>query len=247
MTKGQGGLIPNIGERALIVGQTGSGKTAFALWLLIRVETAPVIIYDTKEESKFPKLPNSSICHTFEQVKEQYDNVEIDYIIFRPAIELLSKPLELDSLLMLHYQHFKHSVAYIDEAYSFHNAGRAGPGLVALLTRGRSRGITTIMSSQRPAMLSRFAITESQKLYVFRLADKQDRKRVGDIIPNFADMDLPAKHAFYYFESGQDYPELFKPIKLDPQFNTGYVDVALPDNEEGKEQLTEHLAKHVWI
>ena len=241
------GFIPENGERALIVGQTGSGKTAFATWLMARIPIAPIIIYDTKEETKFPKLPNSVIVNDINGVANEYENPEVDYIIFRPPVELLSKPLELDALLMFHYTNFRNSVCYIDEAYSFHNQGRAGPGLVALMTRGRSRSITTIISSQRPAMLSRFAITESQKIYVFRLADKADRKRLSDVIPNFADLDLPPKHGFYYFESGEDFPELFKPIKLDAALNTGYTDEALPDNEIGKEQISEHLSKHVWI
>ena len=244
-------FIPEAGERALIVGQTGSGKTAFATWLLIRIPTAPVIIYDTKEEAKFPKLPNSVVVHTLEQLKGEYENPEVDYIVFRPPVEMLAKPDELDDLLFYHYTHFRNSVAYIDEMYSFHNHGRAGKGLVALYTRGRSRGITTIGSTQRPVMVSRFAITEAQKIYAFRLGDKADRKRLGDVIPNFADLPLPPKHGFYFYESGEDAPELFKPIKLDPSLDTGYVDTA-PENEENANDentsVTDDAAtKHVWI
>lgn len=244
-------FIPEAGERALIVGQTGSGKTAFATWLLIRIPTAPVIIYDTKEEAKFPKLPNSVIVQSLGELKEQYDNPEVDYIVFRPPVEMLAHPDQLDDLLFYHYTHFKHSVAYIDEMYSFHNHGRAGRGLVALYTRGRSRGITTIGSTQRPVMVSRFAVTEAQKIYAFRLGDKADRKRLSDVIPNFADLPLPPKHGFYFYESGEDNPELFKPIKLDPSLDTGYVDASPEtgesDNGEGESSDNELTTKHVWI
>lgn len=240
-------FIPEIGERALIVGQTGSGKTAFATWILLRLTTAPVIIYDTKEETKFPKLPNSVVVETMERVAKEYDNPEWDYIILRPHVDMLAKPDMLDSLLYYHYQHFRHSVAYIDELYSFHNNGRAGPGIVALYTRGRSKGITTVASSQRPAMISRFCVTESQKVYAFRLGDKADRKRLSDVIPNFDKYDLPPKHGFYFYESGEDAPELMRPIKLDASLNTGYVDEVASDPDGVREPEANSGTKHVWI
>jgi hypothetical protein len=49
------------------------------------------------------------------------------------------------------------------------------PGeVMALLTRGRSRNITTITASQRPAFLSRFALTEANHFFVFRDSTQQD-------------------------------------------------------------------------
>lgn len=243
----KGGFIPQSGERALIVGQTGSGKTAFATWLIMRIPIAPIILYDTKEEEKFPKLSNSIIVESMDGVKKHYDDPQVDYIVLRPPVEMLSKPTELDDYLMYHYTHFRHSVAYIDEAYTFHNHGRAGPGLVALFTRGRSRGITTIISTQRPVMVSRFAITEAQKVYAFRLGDKQDRKRLGDVIPNFADLPLPPKHGFYYYESGEDSPELYKPIKLDAALDTGYTDATPEIQDDITGEIENPATKHVWV
>lgn len=247
----QKSFIPETGERALIVGQTGSGKTAFATWILVRVPIAPIIIYDTKDETKFPKLKGSIIVESKEGIKEHYDNPEIDYIIVRPPVEMLGKWEELDELLFYHYTHFRNTVCYIDELYSFHNNARAGKGLIALLTRGRSRGITTIMSTQRPAMISRFAITESQKVYAFRLGDKQDRKRLSDVIPNFDDLPLPPKHGFYFYESGEDAPELYKPIKLDAALNTGYVDEHSDSDDTPASDAIIHGTnpgtKHVWV
>lgn len=240
-------FIPQAGERALIIGKTGSGKTAFAMFLLVRVSQTPIIIYDTKNESKFPKLRNSIIVYNLKGVQEQIDNPEIDYIIFRPPIEMLSKPLELDALLMHHYTHFHNVPAYIDELYSFHNNSRPGPGLVALYTRGRSAGITTIASTQRPRHISLFSITEAQKVYIFKLSHIDDRKAVGNVVPDFAKLPVPPKHGFYYFEDDGDSVELYKPIKLDPGLDTGYVDIVPADEGEGNIVKDNPATKHVWV
>lgn len=64
--------------------------------------------------------------------------------------------------------------------------GRAGSGLIALLTRGRSKGISVLMSTQRPAWLSRFCFTEAQKYYIYRLTDRRDSKVLGEYIRVFS-------------------------------------------------------------
>lgn len=242
-------MMPQPGERALIVGQTGSGKTVFNIWLMERIPTAPIIIYDTKIEPKFEALPRSRVVETIAQMADAYHDVTIDYIVVRPSLDLMTDPEALDKYLYYHYLHFHHSVAYIDEGVTFHNTnGRAYIGLIGLMTRGRSKGITTILSTQRPRGISRTLLSESQKFFIFRVQDKDDRKRLGDVIPEFANMPLPPKHAFYFFESGEDAPQLFKPVKLDKRFDTGYVDVSAP--EPGANELETDGPKplpHIWI
>lgn len=240
-------LIPASGERALIVGQTGGGKTALATFILMRIPVAPCILYDTKEEAKFPKLPNSIIVETMTECAKEYDNPEIDYIIVRPPLDLLDKPKELDEYLLYHYHNFKHSTAYIDEAYSFHHNSRPGTGLIGLFTRGRSRGITTIISTQRPRHISLFLMSEAQKVFVLSLGLKDDRKRMGDVIPGFESLPLPPKYGFYFFESGDTAAQLFKPIKLDPILNTGYTDNQPVEEDHSNISLDNPATKHVWI
>lgn len=240
-------FIPERGERALIVGQTGSGKTAFVVWMLARVPIAPIIIYDTKDEPKFRRLPNSRVVVTMPEVAAAYEDETIDYIIVQPPVEMLGKPDELDEYLYYHYTHLRDSVAYIDEAYTFHNNGRPYKGLIALLSRGRSRGIMTIISTQRPQGIARLCITEAQKVYVFRLADKQDRKRIGDVIPDFGDYPLPPKHGFYYFESGEDSANLFQPVKLDRELDTGYTDTQSNEENLPNSVPIHPTTKHIWV
>jgi len=251
MTRARVSFIPEVGERALIVGQTGSGKTAFATWLLERIPTSPIVIYDTKEEEKFPMLPRSVVVHSQRACDEALHDLSIDFVILRPPVEQQGEPEILDAYLWHHYQNYKGIVAYIDEGQTFHKGGRAYKGLIALMARGRSRGITTILSTQRPVSISRSIISEAQKVYAFKLGDRRDRKILSEVVPNFDKIPLPPKHGFYFFESGQDAPTLFAPITLPAKYNSGYVDATVsdhgPKDGEHSPDVQGPLTKHIWI
>lgn len=237
-------LLPEPGERAFVAGQTGSGKTAFGVWMLERMETSPAIIYDTKEETKFDTLKNSRVVETQDQCDEAFNDATVDYIVFRPPISVTSDPRQLDALLYYHWLHYSKSIAYIDEAYMFHTSGRAGPGLLALMTRGRSRAITVIMTTQRPAWISQFIISEAQKFYIFYLMIPDDKKRISGIVPGFDKLPDPPKHGFYYLRSGERSATKYGPVKLAAAQNVGYTD---PDPLPAKDAAAPKRRADIWI
>lgn len=219
------------GERALIVGHTGSGKTAFACFMLEHHSRVPVIIYDTKIEPKFTKLSKSVVANSHDEVKKLYRKEDVDYIIFRPPVRLANDPEYLDSLLLDHYENLRYADCYIDELYMFGIGPKPGPGITALLTRGRSRNITTMLSTQRPAWIPRISITESQRFYIFNLVDKNDVKKLSDVIPNFEETfyENPlTEHSFFYYRIGKGMTEAVQvpPVPLDARLDSGYVDEA---------------------
>lgn len=207
--------IPQQGERAFVVGQTGSGKTQFVIWLLERLKNSPLVIYDTKGEKLLDKLPRSIIVRSEPALRDAIDNPEVDYIVFKVPPEIIADPEALDALLYTHFTDYRGSDVYIDELFTFSQNGRAGPGLVALLTQGRSLDITTIMSAQRPSWLSRFALTESQQFYVFSLIDRKDKARLADVIPGMSELPNPSAYSFYYYRAGEPAPVLMARVLLD--------------------------------
>ena len=234
-------FLPAPGERALVVGQTGSGKTSFTIWLLERLATAPIVIYDTKDEPKFLQLPKHRVVETMEQALTAYNDILIDYIIVRPPVEILGRAEQLDAMLFYHYTHFHDSVAYIDEVSQFHNGNYSYKGLAALLARGRSRNITSIFATQRPKGISMHLMTETQKFYIFKLQDRKDRKRFDDVIPDFSLLPVAKPHHFYFYESGDDTVENFAPVTIDGKFDTGYIDTT--DEVSGPDTGL----PHIWL
>lgn len=247
MEPGKRNIIPQRGERALVVGHTGSGKTAFARFLLENVETSPIIIYDTKIEDKFISLPGSIIVTNDNQLRDALDMETVDYIIYRPELEIVMDPMALDDLLTTHYNDYHDTVAYIDEIFQFHKGSRHGPGLMSLLTRGRARNITTIMCTQRPSFLSRFCITESQRFYVFRLIDQQDKKRLGDVIPEFANRSDPEDFGFWYYHTKEKEPVPYGKIKLAPEKMPEYINNAGGEADEKIDLVSAPLKNLIWI
>lgn len=209
-------ILPERGERALLVGQTGSGKTTLAAWMVQRLEFYPRVILDSKVEPKFEAMPGSRVVYDWKEVpKLAREKDPPRHIILRPSVQITSDPELMDNLLMAHYHDMAGLPIYIDEAYQCHASGRAGPGMLALLTRGRSRGITTIVSTQRPSWLSRFCFTESQRFYVLRIIDRQDRKRIAEVTPYDVDT-IPPKHFWGYWDAELDEYQWFRPIDAAP-------------------------------
>jgi hypothetical protein len=210
-------------DRGLIIGQTGSGKTVYTKWLLKRIPESPTVIYDTKGEAKFNTLPNSRIVSSISAVEEALDDVSLDYIILRPPTWMTADHRTMDRMLVHHELYWHKVAAYIDELYQFHAHGRAGPGITGLWTRGRSKGIIAIGSTQRPAYISPFVFSESSLFYVFWLSVEDDRKRVKNFIPGFADLPNAPKPQFYVYRQGSDEaPKLMPPVPMDEDAKKGY-------------------------
>jgi hypothetical protein len=186
-------------------------------------------IFDTKGEPKFDALigkHGKEVQDVAAAMKIKKNEHDIDFVIIRPDVEKLSDPEYLDGLLLESYYGLTGCTIYVDELYMFHRGVSSGPGLTALLTRGRSKGITFIGSTQRPARISVFAMSEAQKFFVFRLIYPDDRKKLGGIIPDFEKMPTPPKFGFIYYETGESAALRYGPVRLDRQIVAGYTDEA---------------------
>jgi hypothetical protein len=240
-------LLPEKGERTLSVGQTGSGKTAFNTWMLQRMPNSPIVIYDTKDEPKFESLPDSTTVHTFNGIHNAIDEGQHDYVVFRTPTVLLDKGAELDKYLFRHFLELPGIDAYIDEVSDFHSgSGQAFVGLRALLRKGRSRGNTTLMSTQRPVFLSRFALTEAQQLYIFHLSHDDDRKALDKVVPGFKDKlnPRPKSYRFWHYNAGEDLLQYMNKVPLDTAMPQTYTD---EERASTAESDADKLRRLVWV
>lgn len=224
-------ILPKVGERSLFVGRTGSGKTAGAIYFACNLDPAeygPLIVYDTKIDPKFDGIPNSTVITDPRQIPRLREHLpDLSTFIVRPELDVSIDPSALDNLLLYHYHALHFSIAFLDELYTFHNGAKAGPGLTGLLTRGRSKGITTLQCTQRPAWISRFCLTESENFYLYRLTDSRDLKTLASVIPDVENLPPPELHWFYYYSiRGNVSPQLFRPIPIDKLSQVGYTDKA---------------------
>ncbi len=164
------------GSRICVVGKSGSGKTNLTLFLAEHSPTAPVIIFNTKYDKSYRSLIRGK-KDILKDLPLKIRNDQ-DFLLIEPPSSVVSDPDALDDMLVS-LLGSKNITVVIDESYMFHNRGQAGPGLVGLLTRGRSQGQTTIAGTQRPAWVSRFLFSEATQGYFLSLQTVDDRKRIA--------------------------------------------------------------------
>lgn len=212
------------GQRGFLVGKTGTGKSQCGLFHLEHTELWPKIIMDTKIEDEFVSLQkDGSTMELFESVEsfEKYAKTTrkkdmADILLIRPNMSEMMEPEVLDLYMNVIYNYFGAVFTYIDEVGQLHKNGRALPGLMNLLTRGRKRGKTTLMGNQRPANISRSVVTECDNFYIYGLTDQKDWDRLSDVVPGADKLPkLPKWHFWYFTHSDHDAPELYAPV---PEF-----------------------------
>lgn len=191
--------LPGPRDRITIIGPTGSGKTQAAIWHLSNAsfDVRPFVIVDPKREELISQIDGA-----------QY--IDIGEIPKQPGIYVVNpipsdRPL-LDQMLISIWDRENIGV-WIDEGLMF----GTGEGIDAILTQGRSKKVPLIMLMQRPAWVSRFAISEATFIQYFGLEDERDQKTVRAFAKIPVWETLPQYHSFYY-----DVPRkknfLFKPV-----------------------------------
>jgi DNA helicase HerA-like ATPase len=169
-------ILPTDKDRMLILGKTGSGKTRAAVYALSKrsLKSKPWVVLNHKGE----ELINSLVDEGAHFVDD------LNWIPKKPGLYIYQpRPgkddEEVTELLWgIHAQ--EHTGLYIDEGYM---VGARDPAMQAIFTQGRSKRIPTIVLTQRPVWLSRFAVSEAEFYQIFQLTDDRDRKTVSSFLP----------------------------------------------------------------
>lgn len=163
-------IPPN--DRAIFIGGTGSGKTTLAKFVITQSPKWKAV-YDAKG---YINWRGFQIYDSLEMIRQSAR----ERIIYQPSIEEENDYQTQDAFFNLIYQQ-KNRLLYVDEAYALLGDTRPSPYLKACLTRGRERGISTYVATQRPSGIPIILLSESEHYFIFRLNWPADRKRVAQV------------------------------------------------------------------
>jgi hypothetical protein len=136
------------------------------------------------------------------------------YTIINPRASE-SDPETLDLLIQWLHESFIDLGIYVDELYSVHTGGRAGPGLIGVLTRGRELNQTFLGATQRPAFLSKFLFSEADFICGMSLNVEEDRKRMYDFTGHREFMVKLKARDWLWYDVGADELQAWGPIPMD--------------------------------
>lgn len=199
-------ILPS--DRYFIVGQTGTGKSEYSKRLISQVRSRLLII-DPKH--LFKPLQAHKVTDNLERIPSiSRRNV----VVYRPPVDVLDDMRELDRVFKWVYL-WGDCTLYIDElALVVKNSVTYPAYLKALYMQGREKRIAVISSTQRPANVPRFCVSESTVFAKFFLNLRDDQERMSEQMGSavlepkaFPKEKLHSgKHTFFYFRNGMNAP-----------------------------------------
>lgn len=202
------------GQRLGLFGRSGSGKTYLAKWIILQTPNLRWLILDSKHDPNFDAwFPREGLPAPRQIMKWWRKHGRI---VVRPKPEE-NDPRILDLWLSVIHDGLERFGLLIDEGYQVTRGVQPGPGLTGLITRGRIRGQTIIVGSQRPAWLPRFVFSEANGYIVMNLALRDDRERVADMVSDRYHeavlTPLPPREWLYY-DIAADRLSHFRPVTI---------------------------------
>jgi len=197
-------------KHVFVGGMTGSGKTHLIKSYLAN-QRVPVVKLDTKgealDELREKKNPWIQVNPKELIVVERFDHVEdaleegYPRIIYCPIFEELDKVIynEFYKLLYLH----RNITAWTDELLEIlEHPQDMLPYLKGILTRGRSRNVSSWSASQRPVGVNPLCIGMSSHVFAFDMNPDQDREKMFKVTTAPEFLHRPGWHNFWYWEQG---------------------------------------------
>lgn len=182
-------------DRAVVLGATGSGKTFLVRYLLNDPIKPYSVVYDAKISDSISGWNEQTFISDFDELTES----EARRIVYRPNYREAVDSVAQDRFFEWVYLR-KHTRLFVDEAYAVTGGSNPSFHFQACLTRGRERGISTIVATQRPHRIPLVTLSEAEHYYIFRLQLLKDRQRVEELtgITSEAQTDLEEFQFFYF-------------------------------------------------
>ncbi len=184
-------------DRAILIGATGSGKTTLARYLVEDDAKPYSVTYDAKISESIGKWEGHQFYDDFDSLTEAKER----RLIFRPSF-LESVDKQQQELFFAWIYERWYTRLYIDEAYALLGGINPSFYLQAILSRGRERGISTIIATQRPKRIPLITLSESEHVFLFRLNMVEDRIRAYELTGiDPLDQTSLRNYEFFYFNA----------------------------------------------
>lgn len=183
-------------DRAILIGATGCGKTTLARYLIEDPNKSNSVVYDAKISDAIGKWGNTQKIYTnFEEIRY----AEEKRLIYRPSYLEERDAKAQDAFF--EWVYFRYNTRlYIDEAYAILGGTNPSFHLLACITRGRERGISTVIATQRPKRIPLITMSEAEHYYIFRVQMNEDRQRVYELTGLTVEDQIDLNQfEFYYF------------------------------------------------
>jgi hypothetical protein len=142
----------------LIAGQTGKGKTTLARWLVENLQPVRTIVFDPKDELRFP------------DVEPARTPMELAAAMHQPLVHYVPASFDRDTLeeaCAIVWETPGPYVWWIDEASELTNPNYCPPGLRLGVTQGRSHRKMVIALTQRLAESHPVFRSQSEHIFIF--------------------------------------------------------------------------------
>lgn len=185
-------------DRGILIGQTGCGKTTLARYLIEDTNKPYSVVYDAKISDAIGKWSDTQTIYT---EFSQLPYAEEKRIIYRPPLYEERNPQAQDAFFEWVYFR-KNTRLYIDEAYAILGGTNPSFHLLACLSRGREKGVSTLIATQRPRRIPFAFMSEAEHYYIFKLQMPEDMQRVYEITGlKVVDQIALNEFEFYYFSA----------------------------------------------
>lgn len=182
----QGKLDPHKPVQVFITGMKGSGKSELG-YLLFDSYPFDRVAIDPNGDLKMPEdtLEIDSPVPTRwpgEAYKKAYgERAKRQTLHYVPHFEQPDYLEEMDRVMAMALSH-GNTCVFSDEAHEMLPANRTPPHSRRALRQGRHSDLTWILTSPRPKTIDPLAVAQADWVYIFRLNNREDRRRVAENI-----------------------------------------------------------------
>lgn len=196
-------------DRGILIGATGCGKTTLARYLIEDDDKRYSVVYDAKASDAVGEwagirpidTPRKKVVRTqaLYTELEELPYAKEPRIIYRPPYTEERDPYRQDKFFEWVYWHYRRRL-YVDEAYALLGGTNPSFHLQACITRGRERGISTLIATQRPKRIPLISMSEAEHYYIFRTQMPEDKERITELTGITFEQQIDLElYEFYYF------------------------------------------------